>query len=136
MSSQDVAQDSSGAKSVSTFIAETAEKVPKTILPSISLLLMHLDSEVSHICSFFNTTLFIFMLQSYTMRNGIVQVIGFLICKAFVGEEHAEKGDTRDSLLNILLERLRDVSSWTRSKTLQTWQYLFQYVPFLLFVKI
>lgn len=46
MSSQDVAQDSSGAKSVSTFIAETAEKVPKAILPSISLLLIHLDTEV------------------------------------------------------------------------------------------
>ena len=57
-----------------------------------------------------------------------MQVIGFLICKAFVGEEHSEKSDTRDSLLTILLERLRDVSSWTRSKTLQSWQYLFQYV--------
>ncbi len=62
------------------------------------------------------------------MRNGVVQVVGFLVCKAFVGEDHNEKSDTRDSLLGILLERLRDVSSWTRSRALQTWQYLFQYV--------
>ena len=46
MSSQDVAQDSSGVKNVSTFIAETTERVPKAILPSISLLLIHLDTEV------------------------------------------------------------------------------------------
>lgn len=49
MNSQDVAQDSSGAKSVSTFIAETAERLPKAVLPSISLLLSHLDTEVGAI---------------------------------------------------------------------------------------
>ena len=57
MSSQDVAQDSSGVKNVSTFIAETTERVPKAILPSISLLLIHLDTEVP---PFASSLLFLF----------------------------------------------------------------------------
>jgi condensin complex subunit 1 len=46
ISAKDVAQDSSGAKNVSAFIVEVAERLPKLMLPSISLLLVHLDGEV------------------------------------------------------------------------------------------
>jgi condensin complex subunit 1 len=74
------------------------------------------------------------------MRNGVIQVLGFLIHKAFASAASDETGDaaasaaattsTRDSLLDVLLERFHDVKSFTRSKVLQTWAYLAQFVAF------
>ena len=73
------------------------------------------------------------------MRNGIVQMLGFLICKGFSSpDKESDKTesemDTRDSLLNILEERFHDVNSYTRGKVIQTWLYLYQYVGILLFL--
>lgn len=103
------ARDSSGVKNVSLFLAELGERLPKSVLPTISVLLPHLNAE------------------SYMMRNGIIQLLGFLVAKAFTGEEREEEdAETREDILNILEERFRDVNSYTRSKVFQTWQYLFQ----------
>jgi condensin complex subunit 1 len=99
------ARDTSGVKNISVFISELGERLSSNVLPYISLLLPHLSGE------------------SYMMRNGIVQMLGFLVAKGF---QENSKNDSREDLLNILEERYLDMNSWTRGKVLQTWQYLFQ----------
>ena len=47
MDPQDLARDNSGTRAYATFLVEIAEKVPAVMLPSISVLLCHLDGEVS-----------------------------------------------------------------------------------------
>jgi hypothetical protein len=67
--------------------------------------------------------------QYYMMRNGVVQLLGYLVRKAFTETEDgvtAPNDGTRDSLLNILEERFHDVNSYTRTKVVQTWLYLYQ----------
>lgn len=72
------------------------------------------------------------------MRMGIIQAIGYLIHKGFApgsgelqnnGVEDNQYGNThtRDSLLDVLLERFRDVWHHARSRVLQTWSYLVEY---------
>ena len=101
------ARDTSGVKNISVFISEIGERLSSHVLPYISLLLPHLSGE------------------SYMMRNGIIQMLGFLVAKAFT--ENSKENSSREDLLNILEERFLDMNSWTRGKVLQTWQYLFQY---------
>ena len=47
MDSADLSRDSSGTRSFSQFIVELADRQPLLVLPSISLLLSHLDGDVS-----------------------------------------------------------------------------------------
>jgi len=61
--------------------------------------------------------------QQYTIRNGVIQSIGNLIYTSF-SENHEKETSTRDSLLDVLIERFRDVNAYTRSTVLQTWSLL------------
>ena len=45
--SRDLSRDSSGARAYSVFLVELAEKVPRVMMPNISVLLALLDGEVS-----------------------------------------------------------------------------------------
>ena len=42
----DLARDNSGTRAYAAFLVEIAEKIPAVMLPSISVLLCHLDAEV------------------------------------------------------------------------------------------
>jgi condensin complex subunit 1 len=46
MNPKEFARDSSGVKNISTFIANLAEKLPLLMIPTLSVLLPHLDGEV------------------------------------------------------------------------------------------
>jgi condensin complex subunit 1 len=46
MDPKDIARDSSGTRCVASFLVEVAEKIPLVMLPSISVLMCHLDEEV------------------------------------------------------------------------------------------
>jgi hypothetical protein len=46
MTSKDVPQDSASVRNIATFIGELAEVAPQQVLANVSLLLVHLDSEV------------------------------------------------------------------------------------------
>lgn len=99
------------AKNISSFVAELSERLPKLILPSISLLLTHLENE------------------NATMRSGVIQSLGYLVCKAYNAQGNEDSNNsvkTRDSLLEILVERIMDKTSYTRVRVLQTWSYLCQ----------
>lgn len=98
--SDDLARDLTAAKSCAAFIGELSEKLPDIFRSNLALVLSQLDGD------------------SYTMRNGIVQVIGILI---------RTTPDAEDPLLDVLMERAhRDINAFTRSKAMQTWISLAQ----------
>ncbi|KAG0630533.1 hypothetical protein M758_1G185600, partial [Ceratodon purpureus] len=109
---EDFKRDNSGADSVSAFLVAMAERLPKIMTVNLSIITPHLDGE------------------SYKMRNAIVQVIGTLIVKASKDPSVDAAGDemarlrSKQGMVDILLERARDKSSYTRSKVLQTWASL------------
>ena len=47
----DLSRDTSGSRALGLFLVETAERVPAAVLPSISVLLPHLDGEVRYLWS-------------------------------------------------------------------------------------
>ena len=109
-------RDTAGARSVAGFLIETSSAAAKHVIPNISTLVNYLDAE------------------SYTLRNGVVQALGHLIERAFVPIPEESAGDvelidgltpalheTREQLFDILEERVHDINSFTRSKTLQVW---------------
>jgi condensin complex subunit 1 len=115
----DMGKDSSCSKSIATFLEVLGESCPGASLANISVLLPHLE------------------MDSYIIRNGIVQLIGklLLFLHRKVVEEHSQEigdeekgenrpksssGKTRNSLMDLLLDRVNDISSYTRCKVLQT----------------
>ncbi|KAG9286748.1 hypothetical protein G9A89_012298 [Geosiphon pyriformis] len=96
------AQDITGPKSFSKFLLKLSELVPKLVVKQIGLLIKHLDSE------------------SYTMRCGIIEVIGYLITYIANLEEKTEiQINQTDSFFDILEERFLDINAFCRSKVLQ-----------------
>ncbi|XP_033119867.1 condensin complex subunit 1-like isoform X2 [Anneissia japonica] len=104
MDPKDLARDNSGTRSYAAFLVELAERIPTIMLPSISVLLCHLDGE------------------SYTMRNSMLGVIGEIVLQVLSGDTLDSKAKTtRDQLLDKLEDHIHDVNAFTRSKALQVW---------------
>nr|XP_054768299.1 condensin complex subunit 1-like [Lytechinus pictus] len=107
LDSQDLTRDNSGTRSYASFLVEMAERVPDAMLPCISLILSHLDGE------------------SYTMRNGVLGVIGEIVIKVLSKEQLDSKAKTaRDQLLDKLEDHIHDVNAFSRSRALQVWLHL------------
>jgi condensin complex subunit 1 len=120
-------KDCPGSKFVASFLTEVSPLMPTVVLSNIALLLPHLDGE------------------SYNMRNAIVGSIGFIISSELSNKKRQERLEsslqnkeggsdpeevlkanrkTRDTLLNILQDRVHDVSSFVRSNVLKVWGML------------
>ncbi|KDP26245.1 hypothetical protein JCGZ_22491 [Jatropha curcas] len=104
-------KDTAGAENVGRFLVELADRLPKLISTNIGVLVPHFGGE------------------SYKIRNALVSVLGKLVAKAFndVEGEMSSKSvrlRTKQAMLEILLERCRDVSAFTRSRVLQVWAEL------------
>eukprot|EP00697_Spironema_sp_BW2_P005973 gnl/Spiro4/18329_TR9809_c0_g1_i2.p1 gnl/Spiro4/18329_TR9809_c0_g1~~gnl/Spiro4/18329_TR9809_c0_g1_i2.p1 ORF type:complete len:1321 (-),score=343.91 gnl/Spiro4/18329_TR9809_c0_g1_i2:4-3927(-) len=97
--------DTSGTKCVATFLQELADRLPKVVLSNISSLVAYLGGE------------------SYTMRNATIYLIGRVV-KHFGPCSSVSAAKTRDHLLDILEQRVRDVNAHVRNKVLQTWTFL------------
>ncbi|XP_071502768.1 condensin complex subunit 1-like [Diadema antillarum] len=107
MDPNDLARDNSGTRSYAAYLVEMAQKVPDLMLPCISLILCHLDGE------------------SYTMRNGILGVIGEIVVRVLTKEQLDKKAKTdRDQLLDKLEDHIHDVNAFSRSRCLQVWLHL------------
>ncbi|XP_024390641.1 condensin-1 complex subunit CAP-D2 isoform X6 [Physcomitrium patens] len=108
----DLKRDNFGADSVSSFLVAMAERMARFMTDNLSIITPHLNGE------------------SYKMRNAIVQVIGTLLAKASKDSSGDVAGDEmtllrcKQGMIDILLDRARDKSSYTRSKVLQTWAKL------------
>lgn len=108
---KDYVKDTVGAENIGRFLVELADRLPKLLSTNIGLLVPHFGGE------------------SYKIRNALVGVLGKLIAKAFndVEGEVSSKSmllRTKQAMLEILLERCRDVSAYTRSRVLQVWSEL------------
>lgn len=109
---KDYVKDTAGAENVGRFLVELADRLPKLISTNIGILITHFGGE------------------SYKIRNALVAVLGKLIAKAFKDVDSAEVSSksirlrTKQAMLEILLERCRDVSAYTRSRVLQVWAEL------------
>ncbi|KAI3472260.1 hypothetical protein Pfo_029748 [Paulownia fortunei] len=108
---KDYVKDTVGAENIGRFLVELADRLPKVLSTNIGLLVPHFGGE------------------SYKIRNALVGVLGKLIVKAFndVEGEVSSKSirlRTKQAMLEILLERCRDVSAYTRSRVLQVWAEL------------
>jgi condensin complex subunit 1 len=117
----------SGIKNVAPFVSELAVVRPRVVLSNISLLLPHLDSE------------------PYVLRSAIINSIGHILVREDrsliearegkdgsgqgLGEGGEESGKeerqivsmakTRASLFDILCDRTRDITSFTRAASLK-----------------
>ncbi len=115
---QNATGEKAGVRSVATFVDELANRLPKLMASQIALLLPHLGG------------------KAWTLRSGIIAAIGHLLVKAFDGAEDGSDAEdqeatiarlrTKQHLLDILCERTRDQSSYTRKAVLQTWENLAQ----------
>ncbi|KZV57861.1 condensin complex subunit 1 [Dorcoceras hygrometricum] len=108
---KDYVKDTVGAENIGRFLVELADRFPKLISTNIGLLVPHFGGE------------------SYKIRNALTGVLGKLVSKAFndVEGEVSSKSirlRTKQAMLDILLERCRDVSAYTRSRVLQVWSEL------------
>lgn len=104
-------KDTMGAENIGRFLVELADRLPKLVSTNIGLLVPHFGGE------------------SYKIRNALVGVLGRLVAKAFkdVDGEVSSKSvrlRTKQAMMEILLERCRDVSAYTRSRVLQVWAEL------------
>ena len=107
--------DAKGVSAVGVFVAELAQRMPKTTMTNISLLLPHLDGE------------------AYSLRSALVTVLGHLICSDASSGSLTEERDrstsdasapllrAKQGFLDLLVERVHDVSAFTRARVLQTW---------------
>lgn len=108
---KDYVKDTAGAENIGRFLVELSERLPKLISTNIGILVPHFGGE------------------SYKIRNALVGVLGKLVSKAFKEDEGEVSSKsvrlrTKQAMLEILLERCRDVSAYTRSKVLQVWSEL------------
>ena len=108
----------SGVKHLAPLISHLASIRPRLVLSNISLLLPHLNAE------------------PYQLRSAVVSAIGFIL--VHIGEQsrlgnddvidnvddntsHLNFAKSQNALLDILLERSHDTSSFTRSAVLKAW---------------
>ncbi|XP_010672998.2 condensin-1 complex subunit CAP-D2 [Beta vulgaris subsp. vulgaris] len=108
---KDYVKDTAGADNIGRFLVELSERLPKLISTNIGILVPHFGGE------------------SYKIRNALVGLLGKLVSKAFKDEEcevssKSVRLRTKQAMLEILLERCRDVSAYTRSRVLQVWSEL------------
>ncbi|KAF8043750.1 hypothetical protein BT93_A1921 [Corymbia citriodora subsp. variegata] len=108
---KDYVKDTVGAENVGRFLVELADRMPKLMSTNIGLLVSHFGGE------------------SYKIRNALVGVLGKLVAKAFKDVEGEVSSKSvrlraKQAMLEILLERCRDVSAYTRSRVLQVWAEL------------
>ncbi|KAF9591629.1 hypothetical protein IFM89_005210 [Coptis chinensis] len=105
---KDYVKDTVGAENVGRFLVELADRLPKVMSTNVGVLIDHFGGE------------------SYKIRNALVGVLGKLVSKAFKDIEGDVSSKSvrlrnKQAMLEILLERCRDVSAYTRSRVLQVW---------------
>uniref|UniRef100_A0A182SX51 Condensin complex subunit 1 N-terminal domain-containing protein n=1 Tax=Anopheles maculatus TaxID=74869 RepID=A0A182SX51_9DIPT len=97
--------DSQTAKFYSHFLVELGTLAPKLMIPHLSMLSEELLN-----------------LESFTLRNCVLQIMGEAIVSELTSEELPDElKETRDEFLEDLLNHIMDISAHVRSKVLQVW---------------
>ncbi|PIA48168.1 hypothetical protein AQUCO_01400624v1, partial [Aquilegia coerulea] len=105
---KDYVKDTVGADNIGRFLVELTDRLPKLMSTNVGVLIDHFGGE------------------SYKIRNALVGVLGKLVSKAFKDIEGDVSSKSvrirnKQAMLQIMLERCRDVSAYTRSRVLQVW---------------
>jgi len=89
MTGTEFSHDSAGARNVSTLMSELGARAPKAMMQNLSVLVTHLNGEVPSFslelcCTICQTiraysTLLRVCNQNYSLRNGVVQMVGKLL---------------------------------------------------------
>lgn len=108
---KDYVRDGVGAENIGRFLVELADQSPKLMSTNVGVLVPHFGGE------------------SFKIRNALVGVLGRLVAKAYKDVEGDASSKClrlrgKQAMLEILLERCRDVSAYTRSRVLQVWAEL------------
>jgi condensin complex subunit 1 len=111
MDPKELLRDAAGAKNVGGFLTELADRLPKVVARNFSVIMVHMSGE------------------QYLLRSALVTVLGRIVARAFDEKEENAAAEqarlkSKQALLDVLLERVRDVNSFTRTRVLQTWTYL------------
>lgn len=102
------AADVQTARHCSQFMVELGTLAPKLIIPHLSTLSEELLG-----------------LESYVVRNCVLQIMGEAIVSELTSEELTDElKETRDDFLQDLLNHIMDVSAHVRSKVLQIWHHI------------
>ncbi|ETN65880.1 condensin [Anopheles darlingi] len=102
------AADVQTARFFSQFLVELGMSAPKLIIPHLSTLSEELLN-----------------LESYTLRNCVLQIMGeAIVCELTSEDLTDDLKETRDEFLEDLLNHMMDVSAHVRSKVLQIWLQL------------
>uniref|UniRef100_A0A182JZF4 Condensin complex subunit 1 n=1 Tax=Anopheles christyi TaxID=43041 RepID=A0A182JZF4_9DIPT len=97
--------DQQTARFFSTFLIELGTLAPKLMIPHLSTLSEELLN-----------------LESYTLRNCVLQIMGEAIVSELTSEDLSDElKETRDEFLEDLLNHMMDISAHVRSKVLQIW---------------
>jgi len=109
-------KDTAGLRRAATLIMDISERVPTIVLNNMSILLPYIDSD------------------SYTLRSALVTTLANIVAKSFNSATAAAttatnnnsetpifNTKTRNELLDVLLERVYDVNSYTRAAVLRGW---------------
>ncbi|KAK3912396.1 Condensin complex subunit 1 [Frankliniella fusca] len=101
--------DSGGSKTFSMFLSEIGKNASDLVLPIMSFLLPHLDSD------------------PYTMRNCVLEIMGEVLVQLLTSESMSEElRETRNIFLEHLRDHILDINAYVRSKSLKIWQRLAQ----------
>ncbi|KAJ3683828.1 hypothetical protein LUZ60_014055 [Juncus effusus] len=105
---KDYSRDTTGAENVGRFLIDLASHSPKLVSTNIGILVPHFGGD------------------SYKIRNSLVGVLGKLVAKAFNDLDGDVSNKSlrlrgKQAMLDVLLERFRDVSAYTRSRVMQVW---------------
>ena len=106
----ELARDAAAARNFAGFLGELSELMPGLVLTNMSVINPHLQ-----------------MGESYVMRNAVLHAIGHTLVELsrMIQLERTETAlKTRETLLQIMRERVNDVNAFTRSKVLQVWAIL------------
>ena len=102
------ASDNQASKHFAMFITELGSLNPSLMIPHISTMSEEILS-----------------LESYTLRNCILNLMGEIIISELTSEDLSEElKETRNDFLEDLLSHMQDVSAHVRSKVVQIWNHM------------
>eukprot|EP00250_Pteridium_aquilinum_P008672 c18119_g1_i1 orf=229-4548(+) len=108
---KDYARDGVGADNIGKFLVELADRLPKLVTTNVGVLMPHFGGE------------------SYKIRSALISVFGKLVSKASKeidvnGASETSRLRSKQAMIDVMMERSRDMSAYTRSRVLQTWAEL------------
>ncbi len=102
----DLVMDVGGTKTLASFLVNLSTDQSEHMVPVVNCLLPHLNGE------------------SVTFRNGVLAVLGEMLCRLPCSEEGPMTTEARDSMLQHLVAHLHDIHALVRVKSLHIFQQL------------